>query len=187
MSSKQNQAWQITAPGKLALVDLPVPKPAKNQVLVRIQAVALNYRDIMVVNHDPNYIVKAKPNLVPCCDGAGIVESTGPDSTWKTGDRVFFHPNNWQTGSDPRGFDILQTLGGGSYDGTLQKWVVVNDDRLIKAPDGLSIEEASTIFTAGVTAWTALQKGLIGLRPGMTVLTQGTGGLSCYAIQVRGS
>ncbi|KAI5358961.1 putative GroES-like superfamily protein [Septoria linicola] len=79
-----NQAWQITAPP-----------------LVRIQAISLNYRDIFVTNNNPNYIVPAKPALIPCCDGAGILESTGPNSIWQPGDRVFFHPNTWHTGSDP--------------------------------------------------------------------------------------
>lgn len=181
-----NQAWQISAPGKLSLVDLgPAPEPGPRQVLVRVQAVALNYRDVLVINHDPAYIVPTSPNLVPCSDGAGVIEDVGAGSTWMKGDRIFFHPNNWQTGKDPRDWSIQKTMGGGPCDGTLRRYIIANDVDLVRAPDNLSIEEAATIYTAGVTAWNGLMHGLIKLKPGMTILTQGTGGVSCYAIQVQ--
>lgn len=179
-----NQAWQITAPGHLSLTDTPAPTPSHKQALVRIQSISLNYRDILVTNHSPNYIVPAKPNLIPCCDGSGTIQSAGPNSIWQPGDRVFFHPNTWHTGSDPRDFDIFKTLGGGDVDGTLQKFILADDDRLIRAPEGLAMEEVSTIYTAGVTAWNALRCGLVRVEGGMTVLTMGTGGVSCYAMQV---
>lgn len=75
-------------------------------------------------------------------------------------------------------------MGGGAADGTLRRYVVWDDDRIVKAPDNLSIEEVATLYTAGVTAWNSLFHGKIKLEPGMTVLTQGTGGVSCFAIQV---
>jgi NADPH:quinone reductase-like Zn-dependent oxidoreductase len=74
-----NQAWQIPSPGKLAIGDLgPIPKPQANQVLVRVHAASLNYRDRLVVDHNPSYPTKAKKNLIPGSDGAGIVEAVGP-------------------------------------------------------------------------------------------------------------
>ncbi|EME80211.1 uncharacterized protein MYCFIDRAFT_31107 [Pseudocercospora fijiensis CIRAD86] len=179
-----NQAWKITAPGEVTLVDLDTPKPGPKQALIRLQAASLNYRDILVMNHDPSYPAMAKQDLIPCSDGAGVVEEAGPGSEWKAGDRVIIQPNTWVSGFDPRDFDIFKTMGGGAMDGTLRRYLVWDDDRLIKAPDGLSIEESSTLYTAGATAWNALMHGLFKLEPGMTVLTQGTGGVSCYAIQI---
>lgn len=88
------------------------------------------------------------------------------------------------TGSDARDFDMNGTMGAGTSDGTLREFIVLDDKRILLAPEGLSIEEASTLYTAGATAWQALRYGLVKLEAGMTVLTQGTGGVSCFAIQV---
>lgn len=180
-----NQAWQITSPGTLTLSDLgPVPKPGPKQALVRMHAVALNYRDILVMEHDPSYPVKTNANLIPGSDGAGVVEEAGEDSRWKNGDRVIVHPNSWKTGIDNRDYRLDRTLGGGDLDGTFQRRMLLNDDQLFRAPQGLSLEEASTIYTAGVTAYRALFYSGRRVGPGTVVLTQGTGGVSCFAIQV---
>ena len=180
-----NEAWQIKSPGKLALSDLgPIPKPQANQVLVRVHAASLNYRDRLVVDISDSYPTKAKKNLVPGSDGAGIVEAVGPSSIWKKGDKVVMHPNDWK-GYDPRKLDMYNILGGGEVDGTFRRWMVVDDDRIFKAPDVLSSEEAATMFTAGVTAFRALFHGGVKLGPGVKVLTQGMGGVSCYAIMVN--
>ena len=159
-------------------------KPGHKQALIRIYAVAFNYRDRLVIDHNPDYPIKAQPGLVPCTDGAGIVEEVGPNSIWRKDDRVVIHTNTWLNGLDPRNFKLEGVAGAGNQDGTLRTYLVWDDERLIRAPEGLSVEEASTLFTAGVTAYRALFHGLIELQPGMTVLTQGTGGVSCYAIQV---
>ncbi|KAK3710293.1 hypothetical protein LTR37_010359 [Vermiconidia calcicola] len=180
-----NQAWQITAPGTLTLNNIDtVPDPGAKEVVVRIHAVALNYRDKLVIDHNPAYPVKHKANLVPTCDGAGIVEDSGQSSRWKKGDRVVVNPNTWIHGADGRDFELDKALGGGENDGTLRKWMTVSDESLLRAPENLSMEEASTIFTAGVTAYRSLFYGGVKLQPGVTVLTQGTGGVSCYAIMV---
>ena len=170
----------------MALVDLEtaIPTPGPKQALIRIHAAAYNYRDGLVVDHNPLYPIKHKANLVPCMDGAGMVEEAGEGSIWKKGDRVIIHPTSWLHGSDPCDFKLSECSGCGDVDGTLRRWMVWDDERLIKAPKGLSMEEASTMFTAGVTAYFSLFHGPIKLQPGMTVLTQGTGGVSCYAIQV---
>ena len=121
-----SQAWQITAPDQLSLVDVPKPTTPLGdlEVLVRIKAVAPNFRDILVVDHNPKYPAPTSPNLVPGCDGAGIVEDVGAGSTWKKGDTVLIHPNSWLSGSDVRSFDPLRTLGSGTMQGTLHRWAV---------------------------------------------------------------
>lgn len=181
-----HQEWQITTPGELTFMDLPTPppRPGPKEVLVRMKAVSLNFRDILVVNHNPKYPAKTSPNLVPCCDGAGVVEEAAPGSAWKKGDHVFIHPNSWLAGPDVRSFDATKTLGCADITGTLRRWAIWREDQLIAAPTNLSLAETSTVFTAGVTAWNALMHGFIELKPGMTVITQGTGGLSSYAIMV---
>ncbi|KAH8169460.1 zinc-binding dehydrogenase domain-containing protein [Sarocladium implicatum] len=181
-----NQAWQITAPGQLSLTDLktPAPQPGPNEVLLRMKAVSLNFRDLLILNHNPKYPAATSPNLVPCCDGAGIVEEAGPGSPWKKGDQVFLHPNSWVAGNDVRSFIASETLGCGTKQGTLRRWSVWRDDQLIAAPSSLSLAETSTVFTAGVTAWNALMHGYIDLKPGMTVVTEGTGGVSSWVIMI---
>jgi len=184
-----NQAWQIASPGTLVLNSTsPPPTPGPNEVLIRIHAFALNYRDILVADHSPDYPLLAKPDLVPGSDGAGTVETAGSASHWKQGDRVVLFPHTWLSGS-PRNYVFEQTLGGAARDGTFQRYMLIDESLVVKAPESMSLAEASTLFTAGVTAWNALCYGNeegngAGLLEGKTVLTQGTGGVSCYAIQV---
>lgn len=188
MSSDQNQAWQIPSPGTLVFkqdVDAP-PAPSPTQILIRIHAVSLNYRDIVILDHSPDYPLPHKKNLIPASDGAGTILSTGSAvKHWKVGDSVIVHPNTWLAG-DQRNFIFSGTLGGGEEDGTLQKYFLVEQEHVLHAPKGLTFGEASTLYTAGVTAWNALFYGdpKVEIGEGTTVLTQGTGGVSCYAIQV---
>lgn len=181
-----NQAWQIATPGTITLHDLgPIPSPSATEVLVKIEAISLNYRDIVVIDHSPDYPVLAKDHLIPASDAAGTIEKAGSASQWKKGDKVIIAPNKWLEGINPRDFDMLGVLGGGECDGALQRYVVVDERLLLKAPGNWSTEEAATLWTAGLTAWRALVYGGPDLGKGVTVLTQGTGGVSCYAIQVR--
>ena len=125
--------------------------------------------------------------LVPCSDAAGIVEEGGPESVWTVGDRVILHPNTWLSGRDQKDFDITNAFGAGTVAGTLTEYMVVGDERLIKAPAHLSLEEASVLPTAGGTACHSLF--FSPEQPsgkGTWVLVQGTGGVSTIAIQVRG-
>lgn len=192
------QAWEIhpnitgaswrsaTALANLELRDVVKPTVEPGTALVRIRAVALNPRDLMVIARDPVYPTTAVPGLSPCSDGAGIIEAVGEGSIWKVGDRVVLTLNSWMSGSDGAGFDMNSTLGGGDVPGTLRKYVVVKDDRLLRAPANLSFEEAAAIPTAGGTAAHALFFGPMKTEKGVTVLTQGTGGVSTFAIQVCG-
>lgn len=184
--STPNEAWQITAPGVITLTDLgPLPSPGPKAVLVRLAAFAINYRDKLVVEHSSDYPLKAESNLIPGSDGAGTIESTGPGSRWRKGDRVIIHPNNWLSSNDFQEWKFEETMGGGNVDGTFRKWMVVDDEHLVRAPSGLSLEEAAGMYTAGATAWRALFHSGVEIKPGVTILTQGTGGVSSHGILVR--
>lgn len=180
-----NKAWQIASAGVLQQVDLgPPPAPGPREVLFRIHAVSLNHRDKLVVEHTPPYPLEAKPGLIPCCDAAGIVEETGSDSRWARGESVILSPHTWLYGSDDRDFTYKHLLGGGDKDGTLRQYMIVSDEHLVKCPKRMTMDEAATLWTAGVTAYRALYYDGIPPQKGTTVLTQGTGGVSCYAIAV---
>lgn len=95
-------------------------------------------------------------------------------------------PSPWFTGNDSRDFLFDACRGAGNEDGTFQRYVVCDERCLFKAPESMTLQEASTIYGAGLTSYRALfhSDSKPELGPGSTVLTQGTGGVSCYAIQV---
>ena len=157
----------------LRLAERPKPSAGPGQVLVRIRAVSLNYRDLAVVQG--KYFGGAVPrNLIPLSDGAGEVVAVGDGVTaFAPGDRVVA---TFTQGSPPAAL-------GSPLDGTLAEHVVFPESGLLKIPEHLSFEEAATLPCAGVTAWNALMEGKI-TRPGDTVLTLGTGGVSILALQI---
>ncbi|CAL76626.1 Putative Alcohol dehydrogenase [Bradyrhizobium sp. ORS 278] len=178
------KCYELQGPGgidALALVDKPVPTPARGEVLVRIAAVSLNYRDLLTVKG--GYGSRQKFPLVPLSDGAGVVEAVGEGvSTFAPGDRVigsFFE--SW-TGGEPSETKMRGALGG-AVDGTLSEYRIFPAQALVRTPAHLTDIEAATLPCAGVTAWSAVVK-LGGIRPGQTVLTQGTGGVSIFALQI---
>lgn len=157
----------------LVAAERPMPEPGPTEVLVRMHAASLNFRDIAIVRG--KYIGgPVTRNTIPLSDGAGVVEAVGEAVTsFAAGDRVtatFF-----QGGP-------MQTLGS-PLDGTLAEYGVFDQSGLLKLPDELSFEQAATLPCAGVTAFNALFEGK-GLRPGETVLTLGTGGVSIIALQL---
>jgi NADPH:quinone reductase-like Zn-dependent oxidoreductase len=164
----------------LRLVDGPIPQPGANQVLVRIKAATLNYRDLLTIKG--GYGSRQKFPLVPMSDGAGVVEQVGTGvRQFAPGDRVvgsFFE--NW-LGGEPSEAKMRATLGG-SVDGVLAEYRVFPVDALVRTPAHLSDVEAAALPCAGLTAWSAVVK-LGGVKPGQTVLTQGTGGVSLFALQ----
>lgn len=175
------RVWQISNFGidSLELVDRTTPQPGPGEVLVRIHAVSVNYRDLMMVKG--LYNPKMKLPRIPCSDGAGEVEALGEGVTrWKRGERVcgtFFQ--NWQDGL-PTPAKVKGALGG-DIDGMLAEYVVLKEMGLVHIPEHLSFEEAATLPCAALTAWNALRAGDV--KQGSTVLMQGTGGVSIFALQ----
>ncbi|KAF2816462.1 putative alcohol dehydrogenase [Mytilinidion resinicola] len=165
-----------------------VPKPTvipPKTALVRMKAAALNARDFMVLAHDPIYPGNHVNDLVPCADGAGEVEAIGEGSQWKVGDKVLVHPNAWidEGLPGPIPFECPQK-GADNEQGTLREYAVWEDSHLISAPSHLTFAEMAAMPACGATSVNALFHGPEPLKAGMTVLTQGTGGVSCFAIQL---
>jgi NADPH:quinone reductase-like Zn-dependent oxidoreductase len=175
------QLPQATGIDALVKVDLPEPKPAHRQVLIKIAACSLNFRDLAIVLG--RYRMPIKPNLIPLSDGAGEVVEVGPGVTRvKVGDRVagnFFQ--RWYGGH--AGAETQASALGGSIDGMLAEYVVLEEDGVVKLAAHLSLEEGASLPCAGVTAWNALvEHGR--LIAGQSVLVQGTGGVSILALQL---
>jgi NADPH:quinone reductase-like Zn-dependent oxidoreductase len=166
-------------PDGLAVREKEIPRPGAGQVLVRVRANSLNFRDLRVLQgfYDP----KMKLPRVPLSDGAGEVVETGAGvSRVKTGDRVAgIFMQSWLAGEidAAHGASAL----GGAIDGMLSEYVVLSEDGVVLIPDYLSFEEAATLPCAAVTAWNALMV-QSRVRPGETVLIQGTGGVSLFAL-----
>ena len=179
------RAYQIL-PGDnidgLQCVDLTQRELANGEVRVRVHAVSLNYRDLMVASG--NYLVNVDNPVIPCSDGAGEVLAVGHGVTGlQVGDRVAasFFPH-WQDGrSAPH--KIRHSLGG-DIDGMLAEEVVLHEDALVKIPPQLSYMDAATMPCAGVTAWNAMFESSNAIKPGDTVLLLGTGGVSVLGLQL---
>jgi NADPH:quinone reductase-like Zn-dependent oxidoreductase len=174
--------WQIPAFGidKLELVEAPTPQPGRGEVLVKVHAVSLNYRDLMVTQG--LYNPKMKLPRVPLSDGAGEVVAVGDGVTGiKTGERVAgIFMQNWLEGRP--GAAKQRGALGGDIDGMLAEYVMLPEHGVVPVPDHLTWEEAATLPCAGVTAWNAVTH--VGkIKTGDTVLIQGTGGVSIFALQ----
>lgn len=175
----------------LSLADRRIPKAGRGQVLVQVRACSLNYRDLLVIKG--LYNPKLAFPFVPLSDGAGVVAEVGEGVyRVKTGDRVAgIFMQQWLGGelTEPKG---RSALGGGSRfgpaerdgtsEGMLAEYVVLDEAGLVRVPEHLTDEEAATLPCAAVTAW----HGLIvagRLTAGESVLIQGTGGVSLFALQ----
>jgi NADPH:quinone reductase-like Zn-dependent oxidoreductase len=164
----------------LEFTERPTSQPGPHEVLVRVHAISFNYRDLLMVKGLYNPTL-ALPRI-PCSDGAGQVAAVGEAVTlWQPGDRVAgIFMQNWQDGPP----SPVKTRGalGGDIDGMLAEYVVLKQSGLVAIPEHLSFQEAATLPCAAVTAWNALAAG--GLKPGATVLIQGTGGVAIFALQL---
>jgi NADPH:quinone reductase-like Zn-dependent oxidoreductase len=168
-------------PEALRRAERPDPKPGRKEVVVRVRATSLNFRDLAVMQG----AYPGPPmtdNLIPLSDGAGEVVAVGEGVTrHRPGDRVvgtFFQV--WVSGRPPSG---LAALGAAPVNGMLTEKVVLHEDGLIAIPQGLSFEEAATLPCAAVTAWHALMAAGRPIMPGDSVLALGTGGVSIFALQ----
>ena len=179
------RAYQLPKGGAgidaLTKVERPNPKPGHRQVLVKVAACSLNFRDLGIVRG--TYRVPVPDNIVPLSDGAGEVVEVGSGvRRVKVGDRVagcFFQ--RW-SGGEPAP-DVHASALGGGIDGMLAEFAVLEEDGVVKLPAHLSLEEGATLPCAGVTVWHAMMEHakLVG---GQTVLLQGTGGVSIFGLQL---
>jgi NADPH:quinone reductase-like Zn-dependent oxidoreductase len=165
----------------IRIVERPEPTPGPHEVLVRLRAAALNFRDLVVVEGGYGARQK-KQDLVLLSDGAGeIVELGSEVANWQVGDRVVgcFFPN-WQAGP-PTERRLAANLGG-SLDGVACEYRVFAEEAIVPGPKHLNFVRSATLPCAALTAWAAVI-GQGGVGPGTSVLTQGTGGVSLFALQ----
>jgi NADPH:quinone reductase-like Zn-dependent oxidoreductase len=177
------KVYEIARPGSieaLTLAERPRPTPGPGQVLMRVRACSLNYRDLAVVRG--TYARGLKLPLVPLSDGAGEVVEVGPGVTrFAVGDRVAaIFMQSWLAGG-PREEYARSSLGG-AIDGMLAEYVALDQEGLLPVPAHLTYEDAATLPCAAVTAWNALvSEGR--LKAGDVVLVLGSGGVSVFALQ----
>jgi NADPH:quinone reductase-like Zn-dependent oxidoreductase len=168
--------------GGLLLKSHDMPAPGPGEVLLRVHAVSLNYRELMILLQG-RYPLPVKPDVIAAADGAGEVVALGAGvSRARIGDKaiasIFPH---WIDG--PFGAAQAAQLGG-SLDGMLTEYAVLPEAALVPMPEHLGYEEAATLPCAGVTAWNALTGGAVPLQAGDHVLTLGSGGVSLFALQL---
>ena len=163
----------------LVQADRPEPVPGYRQVLIKVRALSLNYRDLLMVKGLYNPGLRLP--LVPFSDGAGDVVAVGDGVTRvKEGERVAgIFMQSWLAGELTS--EAARSALGGESGGMLAEYVVLDQDGVVPVPDHLSYEEAATLPCAGTTAWHATV--LQGLKPGESVLLLGTGGVSIFALQ----
>jgi NADPH:quinone reductase-like Zn-dependent oxidoreductase len=174
-------AIQLTAFGldHLEQVELPAPHPGPNEVLVRMEAASLNFRDHMLVNGD---LYRGVPlPIVPVSDGAGTVQEVGKAVTrFRPGDRVTtFYKSRWIAGAMRPEWEGAEI--GGPEPGVMRELACFDQYSLARAPAHLSAVQAATLPIAALTAWQALE--LAHITAGQTVLLLGTGGVSLFALQ----
>ena len=177
------KAWQLRSFGRENLVcaDVPISKPGPSEVLIRVSAVSLNYRDKLLVEglYNPDLTFP----ITQVADTVGEVVEAGRDVTRvAVGDRVLTqYATTWIEG-DPKGDETIHTLGN-TIPGGLAEYLTINESAVVKAPGYLTDEEASTIPVAALTAWSSLiETGR--LTSGQTVVLQGTGGVSLFGLQI---
>ena len=178
------KAWQLKGFGldNLKLEDIAVPTPGANEVLIKVGAVSLNFRDKAIVDgiYEPDMV----PNpLTPVSDAAGTIVEIGADVTrFKVGDRVTSHLySKWIEGApDPNEPDFCF---GSPLPGGLAEYMIIHEESAVLAPSTLTDEEASTLPIAALTAWYSLVT-YGNLQKGDSVLIQGTGGVSIFGIQL---
>jgi NADPH:quinone reductase-like Zn-dependent oxidoreductase len=179
-------AYPITQFGidHLQRIELPQPTPTPGTVLIKVHAVSLNYRDLRMVGG--LYNPKMSLPRIPCSDGAGEVVAVGEGVTnVHIGDRVCgIFMQRWLDG--PLTAERSKAALGGDIDGMLAEYAVLHDEGVVRFPDHLSYEEAATLPCAAVTAWNALHHAGEPANPaqsGDTIVIQGTGGVSIFALQ----
>lgn len=181
------KSWQLNSGASslddMVLVERDIPQPGPGEVLIRVRACSLNFRDQLI----PKGLYMGGPidrDITPLSDGAGEVEAVGAGVTqYKSDDRVagtFFQ--NWTDG--PANPHAGPALGAPPAPGMLSEYVVLPETGVVPMAASLSFEEAATLPCAGVTAWNALMEGPKITAAGEDVLVLGTGGVSLLALQI---
>jgi NADPH:quinone reductase-like Zn-dependent oxidoreductase len=173
------EPWGLEA---LQVVEAPDPTPGPGEVLVRLRAVSLNYRDLLMVGGMYSRMAAGAGPITPFSDGCGVVEAVGEGVTRvKPGDRVatlFFQ--RWISG--PPNLDKLSSSLGSPIPGAGRELAVFSADGVSKVPEFLTDQQVATLPCAALTAWRAIYEDA-DLRPGDTVVLQGTGGVSIFGLQ----
>lgn len=188
MPPTETQQWTVSGPSgftsALHLTSAALPPLGPYSVLIKLAYASLNYRDLIIPQG--LYPFPMANNVVPGSDGSGTVISTGSSVTrFSAGDRVLTHFGPLHQTGDVTLEAAGQTLGGG-VDGVLREYAVFEESGLVRCPHSLSLQQGATLPCAALTSWNALY----GLQsraivPGQWVLTEGTGGVSVFAVQVR--
>jgi NADPH:quinone reductase-like Zn-dependent oxidoreductase len=181
------RAWRLpdgcTSADQLELLEVPKPVPAAGEVLIRVRANSLNYRDQMI-SKGRYFGGPIQAPCIPLSDGAGLVEAVGSQVTgFAIGDRVagtFFQ--GWQDGPPTPAHG--GALGAPPAKGMLADYVTLPEGGVVPLAGSLSFEQAATLPCAGITAWNALMMGVRPLSSGGSVLLIGTGGVSLLALQI---
>ncbi|KAH8655461.1 hypothetical protein BX600DRAFT_69103 [Xylariales sp. PMI_506] len=184
MTPNLTKQWKVVRPDRgfdgLVFEEVSLPRLGENEVLLKIHAASLNYRDVAIPQG--KYPSRTKFPIVGGSDGAGVVEEVGSKVTlWKAGDKVMtlFRQKYYSGDITP---EAIQTSLGSVLDGVFRQYAIFDEQGLVRQPKNLSHEESSALPCAAATSWNALY-GLKPLKPGQTVLVQGTGGVSIFALQ----
>lgn len=182
--NKTMKAWQLHAPGleNLRLDTIPTPEPKEHEILIKVGAVSLNFRDKAIVDgfYEPEMIPKP---LIPISDAVGMVVSVGSNVTkFKIGDRVISHFYSHWINGEPASDEPAHSLGA-PYQGGLAEYMLLEAESAVLAPATITDEEASTLPIAALTAWFSLVT-YGNLKAGETVVIQGTGGVSIFGLQI---
>jgi NADPH:quinone reductase-like Zn-dependent oxidoreductase len=164
----------------LGLAERPVPEARRGEILVKVSAASLNYRDLAILAH--KYMPKLRLPYVPASDCCGEVVELGEGVTrFREGDRVLpLYTQGWHDGKPTPQQRTTRTLGA-PLSGVLQEYMAIPEEEAVTAPGNLSDAEAATLPIAALTAWSTLQEG--GIKSGDVVLVQGTGGVALFALQ----
>lgn len=186
MGEADDEARAVVLDGGFGLDRLAVTRrarsaPGHGEARLRVKAASLNRRDLLLV--EGVYNPRQSLPIVPCSDGAGVVEAIGPGCRRvKVGDRALAHFFPGWIAGEPTTDKLATGLGGPGGDGLLRETITISEEALVAIPESMSFEAAATLPCAALTAWSAIVE-LGRVRPGDTVLTQGTGGVSLFALQ----
>lgn len=177
-------AWLLKDFGleNLQLEEVETPTPGPGELLVKVGAVSLNFRDKAIVEgfYEPHLVPKT---LIPVSDAAGTIVAVGEGVTrFSTGERVNSHLYSRWLDGEPAADEPAWCMGM-PLPGGLAEYMIIHENSAVRAPDSMTDEEASTLPIAALTAWYSLMD-IGNLQPGQTVLVQGTGGVSVFAAQI---